>query len=206
MKLKSVYTRIVESAAASALALILLNVCSASAAIVSYTNEANWNAAVGYYVVEPFDSTGPKSFTGVNTSVGVIGGARGVLTGSVWLDKMVDEGTQSTTFRYKPGPLIGAGATFDSTPGGTGNGLLLTLNLVGGGTAVVGQIGPITGFFGFVSSDPFDSFLITNGTSAGVAETFDMDNLKFAPVPTPATIALLGLGLIGVGAARRKQD
>jgi hypothetical protein len=34
---------------------------------------------------------------------------------------------------------------------------------------------------------------------------FQINALQVRDVPVPATIALLGLGLVGIGAARRKQ-
>ncbi len=51
----------------------------------------------------------------------------------------------------------------------------------------------------------------SNGKAIGILFTstgqqLDIDNVRLnSSVPTPATIALLGLGLVGLGAARRKQ-
>ncbi len=176
------------------------------AGVTTYTTEADWATAVANnYVTEPFNAGGLQSFTGVTTDAGSIGSASGLLTGSVWSDRVVTGGA-STTFSYIPGALLGAGATWDTSPGGEGQGLQLTLNLVGGGTESVAQIGPIdNSFFGFVSTDLFTSFTISGGTNTGAAETYDMTNLDFAPVPEPASIAVLGAALFGVGAARRRK-
>jgi hypothetical protein len=191
---------------ATLIAAALLSVSQANATVITYTNEATWEAAVTSFVTEPFDSGGLQSFTGVVTTFGAIGPARGVLTGSVWAD-FVQDGA-STTFSYKPGNLIGAGGTWDTSPEDEGAGLELTLNLVGGGTETVGAIGPIDGtFFGFVSSDPFTSFTISNAI-AGEVETFDLDNLHFAPtttVPEPISLSLFGAGLVGAAAIRRRK-
>jgi hypothetical protein len=174
----------------------------AGAAIVTYTSQAAFEAAVGTTFTEPFDSGGLQSFTGVVSTVGHIGPARGVLTGSVWNDRPTLSGGESTTFSYLPGPLLGAGALWDTSPGGEGQGLALTINLVGGGTESVGSIGPIDGtFFGFTSTDAFVSFTIKADGNPGVAETYDMDNLEFAPqavAPEPATVSLLALGIAGM--------
>jgi len=193
-----------------ALFVALLSASAASAGVVTYTDEATWEAAVSNnFVTEPFDSGGLQSFTGVVTTFGAIGPARGVLTGSVWTD-FVDStyfsGPASTTFSYKPANLFAAGATFDTSPEGEGVGLDIILNLVGGGTETVAHIGPIDGtFFGFVSTDAFTSFTITNG---GGFETFDMDNLHFEAntnVPEPVTLSLFGAGLAGAIAMRRRK-
>lgn len=104
------------------------------AGVTTYTTEADWATAVANnYVTEPFNAGGLQSFTGVTTDAGSIGSASGLLTGSVWSDRVVTGGA-STTFSYIPGALLGAGATWDTSPGGEGQGLQLTLNLVGGGT------------------------------------------------------------------------
>jgi len=183
-------------------------VFAVTATITTYNTAAAWDAAVGNtYVTEPFNSTGLQPFTGVNTSTGSIGTARGVLTGSVWTDRVVEGGTP-TIFTYLPGQVEGAGATWDTSPGGEGQGLLI-LDLVGGGTQTISQIGPIDGaFFGWTSNIPFSSFEIEGGSNAGVAETFDMDNLQFATassVPEPVSATLLGAAAIGLLSRSRRR-
>ncbi|MGD0898280.1 MAG: hypothetical protein ABR915_10630 [Thermoguttaceae bacterium] len=191
--------------------LVVLAVAPAwGGVITTYTSAAAWDAAVGNnYVTEPFNATGLQPFTGVTTTAGQIGAARGVLTGSVWTDR-VDPGGATTTFAYKPGTVFGAGATWDTSPGGEGTALLI-VDLVGGGQTVA-QIGPIDGtFFGWTSTVPFQSFEIASGTNGGVAETFDMDNLQFATdtLPEPSGFAigsLVGAAGIAFGCCRGKRN
>lgn len=196
---------LVVGAAAAALTFSWGN--SARAVVVTYNSQSAWDAAVSSYVTEPFNSGGLQSFTHVVSTVGQIGPARGVLTGSVWQDRPTRSGGESTTFSYIPGNISGAGGIWDTSPAGEGQGLIITLNLAGGGTDVAGQIGPIDGgFFGFTSTDPIASFTITAGNNSGSAETYDLQNLSFAPaapaVPEPSALALLGSGLLALAGLR----
>ncbi len=186
----------------AALAAALLSTASAFATITTYTDQTAWAAAVGPYVTEPFDSGGLQSFTSVSTTNGAIGPARGVLTGSVWTD-LVLPGTVSTTFGYVPGNLYGVGALWDTSPNSDGCGLLFIDNIFGG-TETVGEISAIHGgFFGWTSTTPFQSFGIAGGSLPGV-ETFDMDNLSFAPIPEPAGLSLVVLCSLGILRRRRR--
>lgn len=58
-----------------------------------------------------------------------------------------------------------------------------------------------TNFFGFVGF-AFDEIRVTIGSSDGNAA---IDNLQFAAVPTPASWALLGSGIVGLGLFRRRK-
>jgi len=179
---------------------------ASAATVTTFTSESSWEAAVSSFVTEPFD--GPlQSFTGVTTDVGAIGLTRGMLTGSVWNDGG-PSGNENTTFSYVPGPFFGAGAFFDTSVNGEGNGVTVTLNLTGGGTQVITPDPAILGldnaFFGFTSDVSIDSFTLTSNS-----ETFDMDNLEFggirgAPTPEPATFSLIGIGIAGLAVLRKK--
>ena len=104
---------------------ILVFMAPAWGSIVTFTSEAAWDTAVANgFATETFDATGLKPFTGVATSTGAIGAPRGTLTGSVWTDRLVTGGT-TTTFTYEPGQIFGAGATWDTSPGGEGQGLII---------------------------------------------------------------------------------
>ena len=76
--------------AAASVALTMSFAGIGQASVTTYTNEADWIAAVGFYDNEPFDAGGPQSFTGVTTTPGhgVIGPARVNLSGSVWEDSL----------------------------------------------------------------------------------------------------------------------
>src|SRR2546427_8997674 len=75
---------------------------------------------------------------------------------------------------------------------------------------------PICGYrLGWPSDAPFDSFTIQAGNHEGVAETFDLDNLRMSlnttpldPTPTatpePATLALVATALASVPFIRRR--
>jgi len=178
---------------------------AASAAVVTpYTSEAAWMTAVGFFVTEPFNNAGLQPFTGVLTSVGSI-------QGNHWHDRVTRSGGESTTFSYLYDTLLGAGGTWDTSPADEGQALGITLNLTGGGTQFVAQIGPIGSFFGWTSDTPFDSFTITAGYNSGIAETFDLDNLHMAPTPhentptpEPATLLLVATALVGAPFVRRR--
>ena len=91
-------------------------------------------------------------------------------------------------------------------------GLAFTLNLTGGGTEALGTVlsTEVGSFFGVISTQKFDSVLVTASTNPGVAETHDLDNLQFglsAAVPEPASWALMvaGFGLVGANMRRRNR-
>ena len=181
---------------------------TASAAVVTtYSSEAAWMSAVGIFITEPFSGV-LQSSTGVVTSTGSI-------QADHWHDRVTRSGGESTSFFYQFGPLLGAGGTWDTAPALEGQALGITINLTGGGTQFVDQIGPIAGFFGWTSDAPFDSFTIQAGNHEGVAETFDLDNLRMSlnttpldPTPTatpePATLALVATALASVPFIRRR--
>src|SRR5256712_6874794 len=139
---------------------VLLWATTASAALVTYSSEAAWRSAVGSFVTESFDNSGLRATTGVVTSAGQI-------QDNEWRDRVTLGGGESTSFQYVLGTMDGAGGDLDTSPLLEGQGLRITLNLTGGGTQLVGQIGPIDGFFGWTSDASFDSFTIKAGKNAG---------------------------------------
>jgi hypothetical protein len=185
---------------------------TASATIVTFTSLASWQAAVGnVYATEPFGATLQPFTAVVTTQPGLTGQtAQGFLTGNapVWRDYLTTG--ESTTFSYKPGgvttvPLYGAAGNWDTTPNTQGTGIRITLNLTGGGTAVVetslNTTALANSFFGWTSTVPFSSFTLTS-----TIEHYDLDNLRLAStVPEPATFMLLGSALIGLGLLRRRK-
>jgi hypothetical protein len=106
--------------------------------------------------------------------------------------------------------MFAVGGLWNTSPVNEGGKINIVLNLVGGGTASVATIGPINGFFGWISDAPFDSFTLSTNNNLedpfsrpyGV-EHYTLDNLQIAAVPEPATLSMLGIALLGVGAIRR---
>jgi hypothetical protein len=99
-------------------------------------------------------------------------------------------------------PVRGFGAFFDLAPIGPGQGIAMSISLVGGGTQLLSQevLNSSTGeFFGFVSSEAFSSVLFTEGTQpSGIQETFNMDDLVYSPVPETTSILMVGTGLLAM--------
>lgn len=184
----------------------LMAVSAANAAITTFTTEASWLSAVGSGSVlenfnDPVLAAPLTSITGGSFQTGTHAFAGEQVYGGV--------ATSSNVITFNFSTAISALGGFWDLNGPGGPGTNLTLSLIGGGTETFVDYfsNSLAGSFqGFVTSSAFNSMTLSMGTACCV-ETFQMENLRIAPVPEPETYAMfmVGLGLIGFMARRRKD-
>jgi PEP-CTERM motif len=190
-----------------------------------YFDYNQWMAATtgwSHYPFLPGEVQNPG--TSVITSAGSFGPGRGVFpnTMNVWNDRVTQAGGEATTWWITGLDMQAFGGYWDFSPGGWGQGLTLTVDLIPMGSSHVADIcGDVVNgcgggqgqsflvpdgtWFGVVISEPVYAFSITADHTPGVAETFDLAGLDLARVPEPGTLVLLGTGILGLaGAVRRK--
>jgi hypothetical protein len=214
-------------------ALIVIAGISGAATITTFIGagaQTSWQSAVGAWTTFPFTGssglcltcTSPSSPAGTTITATVSGnnnysGNFGDLFKDVLTSGQVPNPSDptllalsTTTFTWSGGPMNAVGGIWDTSPVSEGGKINIVLNLVGGGTAAVATIGPINGFFGWVSSVAFTSFtlstnnnLVDNFSRPYGVEHYNLDNLQIATVPEPATLSIVGLALFGLGAMRR---
>ena len=195
-----------------------------NAAVFTFTNQTDWQNAVGAW--STFQFTGNFNSTPAGSTVSLTPSGNNNYSGidnvnNLWRD-VLTSGTvpnqtdpsllavSSTTVTWSQGPMSAVGGFWNTAPNSEGGGINILLNLAGGGTANVGTLGPINGFFGWLSTDAFTSFVLSTnnnlqdnfGRPYGV-EHYTLDDLQIATVPEPATLSMVGLALLGLGAIRR---
>lgn len=172
---------------------------SANAAIVIYTDQGQL-AGQTSAVIENFDDQDIVSGLSITSNAGNIGGG-------LFNDRLV-AGSAETTFSFAGG-ADSFGGIFDLSPGGFGQGIEFVLGLAGGGTEVAARIRTESGFFGFTSTNRFNSVTLRGyDTVNGSAETYNLNNAQFgvfSAVPEPGTWAMMLFGIGGVGFAMRRR-
>ncbi len=180
-----------------------------------YSDRTNWEGALsGSYLEESFGDAI------LNTGLTVVSDMGSVDTGNGrWWDRASTSNNWTTTFSFTNN-IFAFGAEWNlAGPGGSGQGLLITLPYSTGSTVLSIDRSNPGNFWGFVSDTGFNSVTIQGWTQSGWAETYEMDNLVYTDsnglggvpngsggaVPEPHTLILLGSGLGGLWVWRLRK-
>ena len=154
--------------------VLLASAATLNAATTIYNDDAAWKSAVNdIYTTEAFEDATLNEGLSVVTDEGYVD-----TTNEWWHDRVTPEG-HTTTWSFDT-PVTSFGGNWDlAGPGGQGTSILAVV--IDGVEVEVGQIqNTYAGeFWGFVSDEPFSAVLLKSGNTAGVAETYNFDNMVY---------------------------
>lgn len=196
-------------------ALLALPALSSAAVITTYTDRSSWEAAVGAFTTEDFESVTPVTASTAGDTFTLAD-----------FDIVIDENHGSIAIASSgTGPVIGGLQSFfgDVHSPGSSVPLFQTLNFVdpivafaadfaqgdasGITISLLGSTFPIafsgTTFFGITSDVAFSTLDITGGNTGSGFFVMDNVSISGASVPEPAGVLLLGIGLVSLTARRK---
>lgn len=180
--------------------LFLWAVTVSAATTTIYTDKTAWENALGA-------SFGTEDFNDDQLEPGVsfVSSESGHINPSlhVYQDVLAQhsENAPQTIWSFTP-QIFAYGGNWDlGGPGGSGNSLLVSIDDI---PQYVGSISSSYNgnFWGFISDTPFTSVKLV-GSTGDNQQNYSLDDMVYAPIPEPASLALLGMSMMALVRRRR---